>query len=51
MYTFYYGSSCYNSKQMARLIDAVLQDCEAGGIETMPRKEIDSLVNSWRGKL
>lgn len=50
-YTFYYGSSCYNSKQMARLIDAVLQDCEAGGIETMPRKEIDSLVNSWRGKL
>lgn len=51
LYTFYYGSSCYNSKQMARLIDAVLQDCEAGGIETKPRKEIDSLVSSWRGKL
>ena len=30
----YYGSHVYNSVQMARLIDAVVQDCEAVGIKT-----------------
>jgi len=30
----YYGSHVYNSAQMARLIDAVVQDCEAVGIKT-----------------
>lgn len=51
LYTFYYGSSCYNSRQMARLIDSVVQDCDAVGIETMPKSDIDSLVSSWKGKL
>ena len=32
----YYGSHVYNSAQMARLIDAVVQDCEAVGIKTNP---------------
>ena len=30
----YYGSSSFNSKQMARLIDGVVQDCKVYGIET-----------------
>lgn len=30
----YYGSSSFNSKQMSRLIDGVVQDCKAYGIET-----------------
>jgi hypothetical protein len=51
LYTFYYGSSCYNSKQMSRLIDAVVQDCKAVGIETMPPDEVDSLISSWKGKI
>lgn len=48
LYMFYYGSSCYNSKQMSRLINAVVEDCKSLGIETMPPDEIDSLTKSWR---
>lgn len=51
LYTFYYGSSSYNSRQMSRLIDAVVQDCKAVGIETMPQDELDSLISCWKGKL
>lgn len=46
----YYGSSSFNSKQMARLIDGVVQDCKAYGIETKSQKEIDSLLESWDKK-
>ena len=43
----YYGSSQYNTKQMSRLIDNLVQDCRAVGIETMPQNEIDSLCMEW----
>ena len=43
----YYGSSSYNSKQMSRLIDNLVQDCKAVGIETKPQAEIDSLLKQW----
>lgn len=43
----YYGSSSYNSKQMSRLIDNLVQDCKAVGIETKPQAEIDSLLRQW----
>lgn len=43
----YYGSSSYNSKQMGRLIDNIVQDCQAIGIETRPEEEIKSLLESW----
>lgn len=43
----YYGSSSYNSKQMSRLIDNLVQDCKAAGIETKPQSEIDSLLRQW----
>lgn len=46
----YYGSSSYNTKQMARLIDSLVQDCKAIGIETKPQAEIDSLLKSWKPK-
>lgn len=46
----YYGSSSFNSKQMARLIDGVVQDCKVYGIETKSKKEIDSLLESWDKK-
>ena len=46
----YYGSSSYNTKQMARLIDSLVQDCKAIGIETKPQAEIDSLLKSWNQK-
>ena len=40
----YYGSSSYNSKQMSKLIDALVQDCQAVGIETKPIEEINALL-------
>ena len=45
----WYGSSVYNSKQMARLIDSVVQDCKAIGIETMKPAEISLLCDTWKG--
>ena len=44
----YYGSSSYNSKQMSRLINDLVEDCIEVGIETKPQAEIDSLLRSWR---
>lgn len=44
----YYGSSCYDSKEMARLIDNIVQDCKALGIETLPPQEIQRLKEEWR---
>lgn len=41
----YYGSSTYNSKEMARLIDAVIHECEEQGIQAMPLSEIMLLQN------
>lgn len=46
----YYGSSTYDVEQMSRLINIIIQDCEALGIETKSQAEIDSLLNSWGGK-
>lgn len=42
----YYGSSSYNSKQMAKLIDGVVQDCKSIGIETETPENIKSLLQS-----
>ena len=46
----YYGSSTYDMEQMSRLIDNIIQDCNALGIETKTQAEIDSLLNSWGGR-
>lgn len=43
----YYGSSSFNSKQMSRLIDNLVQDCQAIDIETKSKSEIDSLLKEW----
>lgn len=41
----YYGSSTYNSKEMTRLLNAVLQECKDQGIQTMPLSDIMLLQN------
>ena len=41
----FFGSSVYNTKEMERLIDAVIADCEDLGIETKPKEEIMSYKN------
>ena len=45
----YYGSSSYDSQQMCRLINILVQDCEQLGIEVKPQEEINSLLSSWKG--
>lgn len=45
--TVWYGSSVYDTEQMARLIDAIVQDCRDAGIETMTPRELDALVSRW----
>lgn len=44
---FYYGSSSYNKRQMSRLIDNVVQDCQAVGIETRTPEQIANLISLW----
>ena len=43
----YYGSSSYNTKSMARLIDLIIQECKQLGIETMTEEEINLLIGAW----
>lgn len=43
----YYGSSTYDTGQMSRLIDMVIQDCEAVGIETATPEEIAMMKQGW----
>lgn len=44
---FYYGSSTYNKRQMTRLIESVIEDCEELGIETITPEEKENLLNLW----
>lgn len=43
----YYGSSTYNTQEMARLIDFLQDECRRQGIETRPQEEIDSMLREW----
>lgn len=39
----YFGSSTYDTKEMSRLMDAVIQDCDSLGIQTLTKEEISLL--------
>lgn len=43
----YYGSSVYNSKEFARLIDFLQEECRSQNIETRPKEEIDAMLREW----
>lgn len=45
----YYGSSSYDSKQMARLIDYVVEDAQHLGIETLTPDELERMKTEWAG--
>ena len=49
-YRAYYGSSVYDNKEMSDLIDRVVQDASALGIETMTPDEINKLKSMWKGE-
>lgn len=46
----YYGSSIYDTKEMSRFIELIIQECEQLHIETRSKEEIDSLLESWDKK-
>ena len=43
----YYGSSTYDTSQMSRLIDCLVQEAKSIGIETLPPAELERMVKSW----
>lgn len=43
----YYGSSTYNTEQMSRLINLVVEDCKIQGIETKTPDEIANMLSLW----
>lgn len=43
----YYGSSTYDTEQMARLLDLIIQDCKQFGIPTETPDEIARLKSLW----
>lgn len=43
----YYGSSTYNTKQMSRLIDSIVEDCKLQGIPTDTPEQIQKYKEMW----
>jgi hypothetical protein len=46
-YRIYLGSSEYNTKEMAILIDGIISEAEEIGIETLPPYEVERLKEMW----
>lgn len=47
---FYFGSSVYNKKQMARLIDWIVEEAKDQGIEVLTDQELSLLKDGWNGE-
>ncbi len=47
-YKVYKGSSEMNSKEMSILINGLVEECKAQGIETKSKAEINSLIGGWK---
>lgn len=43
----YYGSSSYDTEQMSRLLDNIIQDCEELGIQTETPAKIAEMKSLW----
>lgn len=44
----YYGSSSYNTKQMANLIDYIVEEAKELNIETLTPRELEILKENWK---
>lgn len=44
----YYGTSSYNTSQMAHYVDYIVEECKLQGIETMTPEELESLKENWK---
>lgn len=45
----YYGSSVYDSAQMARLIELIIAECKENGIEYLPPEQLALMLEAWDG--
>ena len=43
-----YGSSSFDSKEMARFIDLLIQDAESLGIPTITEAEKEKMIGAWK---
>ncbi len=43
----YYGSSQYNTKQMSRIINHIVEECREQGIDTLSEQERSLLLSEW----
>ena len=53
LYRVYYvmrGSHTYDSKEMSRLIDGMVQEAKAVGVEVLPPAEIERMIGRWKGE-
>ncbi len=46
----FYGSSCYNTKEMSILLDEVVTQAKELGIETLPPDELEAIKQLWGDK-
>lgn len=44
----YYGSSTYNTQQMARLIDEIISYCKDVGVEYLPPDQLERMKAAWQ---
>lgn len=44
----YFGSSTYNTKQMSRLLDLIIEDCKENGIEVLTPDELSLIKEEWK---
>lgn len=43
----YYGSSSYDTREMSRFIDGLIEDCRALEIEILSEENLDSMKREW----
>ena len=46
----YIGSSDYDTSQMSRLLDLIIEDCRQNGIDVMSERERSLLIYEWGKK-
>ena len=46
----FYGSSTYDTRQMSKLINLIVQECKQQGIETLTPMELSLLTEGWEMK-
>lgn len=45
------GSSAYNTREMALLIDGLVSECKDAGIETLPPEELERMMTAYGKKI